>query len=65
MSGLPKKAPLNWTPECDTAFNKMGYLMAADANAAYPDHNMCFDIFIFASDFQLGACIMQGGCIVT
>ena len=64
MSGLPKKAPLDWTPECDTAFNKMRYLMAADALAAYPDHNLRFDIFTDASDFQLGACIMQGGRIV-
>eukprot|EP00957_Ditylum_brightwellii_P154973 11795564-Ditylum_brightwellii.AAC.1 len=64
MSGLPKKAPLDWTPECDIAFNKMWYLMAADALAAYPDHIMHFDIFTDASDLQLGACIMQGGCIV-
>eukprot|EP00957_Ditylum_brightwellii_P048997 3717688-Ditylum_brightwellii.AAC.1 len=59
MSGLPKKVPLDWIPECDTTFNKMRYFMAADALAAYPDHNMRFDIFTDASDFQLGACIMQ------
>jgi hypothetical protein len=64
MSGLPKKAPLDWTPECDTAFNKMWYLVAADALAAYPDHKMRFDIFTDVSHFQLGACIMQGGRIV-
>eukprot|EP00957_Ditylum_brightwellii_P211216 15365905-Ditylum_brightwellii.AAC.1 len=33
MSGLPKKAPLDWTPACDTAFNKMCFLMSADALA--------------------------------
>eukprot|EP00957_Ditylum_brightwellii_P004225 321034-Ditylum_brightwellii.AAC.1 len=38
--------------------------MAADALAAYPDHNLCLDIFTDTSDFQLGACIIQGGRIV-
>eukprot|EP00957_Ditylum_brightwellii_P119149 9088558-Ditylum_brightwellii.AAC.1 len=64
MSGLPKKVPLHWTPACDTAFSKMCYLMAADALAAYPDYNLHFNIFTDASDFQLGACIIQGGRIV-
>eukprot|EP00957_Ditylum_brightwellii_P105519 8043647-Ditylum_brightwellii.AAC.1 len=64
LSGLPKKTPLDWTPACDTAFNKMRHLMAAAALVAYPDHSMHFDIFTDTSDFQLGACIMQGGSIV-
>eukprot|EP00957_Ditylum_brightwellii_P210919 15365549-Ditylum_brightwellii.AAC.1 len=34
MSSLPKKAPLDWTPACDTTFNKVHYLMAADDLAA-------------------------------
>ena len=61
QSGLKKKTPLNWTDEMQTAFDKMRYLMAADALAAYPDHNKRFDIYTDASDFQLGACIMQDG----
>jgi hypothetical protein len=29
--------------------------------AAYPDHNKQFDIYTGASDFHLGACIVQEG----
>jgi hypothetical protein len=35
--------------------------MAADAFAAYPDHNKWFNIYTDASDFQLGAYIIQEG----
>jgi hypothetical protein len=35
--------------------------MAADALAAYLDHNKRFDIYTDASDFQYGACIIKEG----
>jgi hypothetical protein len=61
LSGLKKRAPIKWTDEMQKAFDKMCLLMAADALAAYPDHNKRFNIYTDASDFQLGACIIQEG----
>jgi hypothetical protein len=39
QSSLKKKALIKWTDEMKKAFDKMHLLMAADALAAYPDHN--------------------------
>ncbi len=36
-SGLKKRAPIKWTDEMQTAFDKMRLIMAANAFAAYPD----------------------------
>ncbi len=43
------------------AFDKMRLLMAANARTAYPDDNKRFNVYTDASDFQLGACIIQEG----
>eukprot|EP00804_Cyclotella_cryptica_P012410 CCRYP_010846-RA/>CCRYP_010846-RA protein AED:0.32 eAED:0.08 QI:0/-1/0/1/-1/0/1/0/210 len=61
QSGLKKCAPIKWTDLMQQAFDKMHALMVAVALAAYPDHNKRFDIYTDASDFQLGACIVQEG----
>ena len=58
------QAPIPWMPEMQTAFDKMHALAVADTLAAYPDHNKRFDVYTDASDFQLGACIVQEGCPV-
>jgi hypothetical protein len=56
QSILKKKAPIQWIDEMQNAFDKMHL---AKALAAYPNHNKRFDIYTDASDFQLGACIIQ------
>jgi hypothetical protein len=61
QSGLKKKTPIEWTDKMQQAFDEMHLLMAADALAAYPNHNKRFNIYTDASDFQLGACIIQEG----
>jgi hypothetical protein len=61
QSGLKKRAPIKWTDEMQQVFDKMHLLMAANALAAYLDHNKRFDIYTDASDFQLGTCIIQEG----
>jgi hypothetical protein len=61
QSSLKKRAPIKWTDEMQKAFDKMRLLMAANALEAYPDHNKRFDVYTDASDFQLGACLIQEG----
>ena len=53
------KKKLDWTPECQQAFEKIKAILAKDAFLAYPDHNKPFHIYCDASDYQLGAAIFQ------
>ncbi|KAL7481995.1 hypothetical protein ACHAW6_007677 [Cyclotella cf. meneghiniana] len=57
-SGLKKHAPIPLTTEMQMTFDKMHALMVADALTATQITTNG------ASDFQLGACIVQEGCPV-
>jgi hypothetical protein len=47
-----KHAPISWTNDTHTAFDKMLALMATDVLSAYLDQNKRFDIYTDASDFN-------------
>ena len=61
LTRLTGKGQFDWTDDCEKAFQSMKALIAADTLMVYPDINLPYDIYTDASDYQLGAVIMQQG----
>ena len=61
LSNGPRKQKVEWTSELDVAFKQLKAVLAKDALMAFPNHNIPFEIYTDASDYQMGACIMQEG----
>jgi hypothetical protein len=54
-----KNAKWKWTDECEQAFETIKRSIARETMLTFPDFNKEFHIYTDASDFQLGAVIMQ------
>ena len=50
-----------WDNDMEKSFKEMEILMAMDCLREYPNHNLGFDIYTDATDYQMGLCIMQNG----
>ncbi|KAL7562592.1 hypothetical protein ACA910_015462 [Epithemia clementina (nom. ined.)] len=59
LTALTGKTTLEWTPACQQAFANVKAMLAHAAFIHYPDNNLPFHVFVDASDYQLGAVIMQ------
>jgi hypothetical protein len=60
-TNLTGKGSFIWNSKHQNAFMIMKALIAQDCMLGYPDHNKPFDIYTDASDYQLGAVIVQEG----
>lgn len=55
------KGKLQPTPELIRSFNAIKALIAEEVLLAFPDPNLPYDIYTDASDYQMGAVLMQQG----
>ena len=57
----PHKVKFKWTNLEQKAFDDIKRAISQDTLLAYPEFNKRFDIYMDASDYQLGAVISQNG----
>ena len=55
LNSGPRKKEAEWTPELDTTFNQLNVVIVKDALMIFPNHNMPFETYTDASDYQMGA----------
>ena len=61
LTSLTGKNKFIWTHDCQKAFDEMKAVMASDILMHYPDPNKPFELYTDASDYQMGAVILQEG----
>jgi hypothetical protein len=59
LTALTGKGAFHWSNIQQRAFDILKAMMIRDCLLRYPDHNKPFHIYTDASDYQLGAVIMQ------
>ena len=58
---MAKQSKIVWNDEGSKSFQQVRAVIVQDALMAYSNHNLLFDIYTDSPDYQLEACIMQGG----
>jgi hypothetical protein len=64
LTELTGRGAFKWTDACQKAFDEMRSILAAEMLLTYPNHNLPFEIYTDASDYQMGAAIIQKGKIM-
>ena len=54
LTGKSKNTTLEWTAECQAAFEEIKALMTQDTLLAYPKYGKPFDVHTNASNLQMG-----------
>ena len=59
LAELTGRGKFVWIPQHDAVFKEMKAIITADAMNAFPNYSLPFEVYTDASDFQLGAAIIQ------